>query len=148
MLYSYGKEALGCRVGRDNMPTLCSTYPIARELSWVDFWHDASKELDLVRLPVRLPSAPSSHPLAPPCTASQFGLVCFVFDDPQSFPDSALSAAASVPTPSSGTGPAAGGDEEDAVEGSDPPPVTTLRVDEQVYVTVRTEACEGFFEVR
>ncbi len=34
------------------------------------------------------------------------------------------------------------------MEGSDPPPVTTLRVDEQVYVTVRTEACEGFFEVR
>jgi hypothetical protein len=48
VMNSYGKEALGCRFGRDGMPTLCSTYPIARELSWVDFWHDNSTELDLV----------------------------------------------------------------------------------------------------
>ncbi len=45
---SYGNPALGCRFGRDNMPTLCSTYPIAKELSWIDFWHDSSKELDMV----------------------------------------------------------------------------------------------------
>jgi hypothetical protein len=36
---SYGRQALGCMFGMYNMPHMCTAYPIAKELSWADFWH-------------------------------------------------------------------------------------------------------------
>jgi hypothetical protein len=39
-LNSYGKQALACMFGVANMPTMCATYPMAREISWADFWHE------------------------------------------------------------------------------------------------------------
>jgi len=36
---SYGKQALACMFGVKHMPTMCATYPMAREISWADFWH-------------------------------------------------------------------------------------------------------------
>jgi tetratricopeptide (TPR) repeat protein len=39
-LNSYGKQALACMLGVANMPTMCATYPMAREVSWADFWHE------------------------------------------------------------------------------------------------------------
>ena len=35
----YGRHALGCMLGMNHMPHMCSAYPIAQELSWADFWH-------------------------------------------------------------------------------------------------------------
>lgn len=29
------------------MPAICSSYPMARELSWVDMWHDYEVELSI-----------------------------------------------------------------------------------------------------
>jgi len=37
---SYKRQALGCMFGMNHMPSMCSTYPMARELSWADFWHE------------------------------------------------------------------------------------------------------------
>lgn len=34
-----GRQALGCSLGAAGMPTMCASYPVARELSWADFWH-------------------------------------------------------------------------------------------------------------
>ena len=36
---SQGRQALGCLFGKDYMPTLCTTFPVAAELSQADFWH-------------------------------------------------------------------------------------------------------------
>ena len=36
---SYGRHALECMLGMENMPHMCSGYPVAQELSWADFWH-------------------------------------------------------------------------------------------------------------
>jgi len=53
---SYGKQALACMFGVAHMPTMCATYPMAREISWADFWHvhdDESSSADtLVNLNV------------------------------------------------------------------------------------------------
>lgn len=49
ILNSFGKEALGCRFGRNNMPAMCSTYPMAREMTWADFWHEPVR-LEIVAL--------------------------------------------------------------------------------------------------
>ena len=40
VMNSYKRQALGCALGMGNMPAMCSTYPMARELSWADFWHE------------------------------------------------------------------------------------------------------------
>jgi hypothetical protein len=34
-----GRQALGCMLGMNHMPTLCQSYPVAPELSQADFWH-------------------------------------------------------------------------------------------------------------
>lgn len=34
-----GRQALGCSLGAAGMPAMCASYPMARELSWADFWH-------------------------------------------------------------------------------------------------------------
>ena len=39
VLNSYGRQALGCSLGQKHMPNICAGYPIAKELSWADFWH-------------------------------------------------------------------------------------------------------------
>ena len=39
VLNSYGRQALGCSLGQKHMPNMCAGYPIAKELSWADFWH-------------------------------------------------------------------------------------------------------------
>ena len=39
VLNSYNRQALGCALGEKNMPNMCAGYPIAKELSWADFWH-------------------------------------------------------------------------------------------------------------
>ncbi len=39
ILNSFGRQGLGCSLGQDSMPTMCSSYPIARELTIADFWH-------------------------------------------------------------------------------------------------------------
>jgi len=39
ILNTFGRKALGCSLGSSHMPTMCSSYPIARELSMVDFFH-------------------------------------------------------------------------------------------------------------
>eukprot|EP01041_Mallomonas_annulata_P006636 gene6636-13445_t len=36
---SFGRQALGCMLGVQGMPTLCASYPVAAELSQIDFWH-------------------------------------------------------------------------------------------------------------
>lgn len=40
VMNSYGRVALGCMFGMEKMPALCASYPMARELSWADFWHE------------------------------------------------------------------------------------------------------------
>lgn len=39
VLNSFGRQALGCAFGMEAMPGLCASYPVAREISWADFWH-------------------------------------------------------------------------------------------------------------
>ena len=39
VLNSYNRQALGCALGEKNMPNMCASYPLAKELSWADFWH-------------------------------------------------------------------------------------------------------------
>lgn len=39
---SYGRQALGCMFGMSHMPTMCSSYPLANEQSWADFWYSRS----------------------------------------------------------------------------------------------------------
>lgn len=34
-----GRQSLGCMLGMSAMPNLCASYPVAPELSQVDFWH-------------------------------------------------------------------------------------------------------------
>jgi hypothetical protein len=34
-----GRQSLGCMLKTSGMPTLCASYPVAPELSQVDFWH-------------------------------------------------------------------------------------------------------------
>ena len=36
---TFGRKALGCSLGSSHMPTMCSSYPIARELTIADFFH-------------------------------------------------------------------------------------------------------------
>ena len=39
VLNSFGRQALGCMLGAKAMPTMCASYPLARELNQADFWH-------------------------------------------------------------------------------------------------------------
>lgn len=39
IMNSFGRQALGCVLGMNAMPAMCASYPLARELSWADFWH-------------------------------------------------------------------------------------------------------------
>lgn len=39
VINSAGRQALGCMLGKDHMPTMCQSYPVAPELSQADFWH-------------------------------------------------------------------------------------------------------------
>ncbi len=160
VLNSYGREALGCRLGRDSMPTLCSTYPIARELNWVDFWHDASKEVDLVRafLPsqllrsghggsrkiVWLPSLPGT------CVPILHFYLVFRQSLSILDPTSGTETVPGAADAAVGAGAAGGSGVVEDEEGpnTNATHVTALRLDEQVFVTVKTDACEGFFEVR
>jgi hypothetical protein len=42
---TFGRPALGCSLGSENMPTMCSSYPLARELTLADFWHQDDKQV-------------------------------------------------------------------------------------------------------
>jgi len=44
VLNSYGRQALGCTFGASHMPTMCASYPLANEISWVDFWHSRKSQ--------------------------------------------------------------------------------------------------------
>eukprot|EP00742_Colponemidia_sp_Colp-10_P008550 GILJ01009267.1.p1 GENE.GILJ01009267.1~~GILJ01009267.1.p1 ORF type:complete len:729 (-),score=121.34 GILJ01009267.1:96-2132(-) len=35
---AFGRPLLGCSLGVDNMPLMCASYPLARELQYVDLW--------------------------------------------------------------------------------------------------------------
>jgi len=41
---SYHKPALSCMLGMSGMPAMCSSYPIANESVWADFWHAREPE--------------------------------------------------------------------------------------------------------
>ena len=148
IMNSYGRQALGCRLDRDGMPTLCSTYPIARELNWVDFWHDTSKELELV-------STIRMFLFTVPVVAHQIHHTCAslrVFSWAQGFDAETVASASSASPVADGEGGTCGdggcGDDCGEDGGCLAPDAKSLRVDEQRFVTVKSEACEGFFEVR
>lgn len=46
VLNSYGRQALGCMFGVKDMPTMCASYPVANEQSWVDFWYSRHEQED------------------------------------------------------------------------------------------------------
>jgi len=40
VLNSFSKPALGCLLGVAGMPSMCSSYPVANEIVFGDFWHE------------------------------------------------------------------------------------------------------------
>ena len=45
IINTFGRAALGCSLGSEHMPTMCSSYPLARELTLADFWHQDDSQV-------------------------------------------------------------------------------------------------------
>ena len=44
-----GKQALGCLLGPQHMPTICASFPVTTELTYADYWHHREEERGALR---------------------------------------------------------------------------------------------------